>query len=115
LFSLVPLLLCLRFFTSWLDDERAMSSGQINLTPEEIENFARVLKQFSDELYESTSTLNKNLQQLGDTWSDPAFADFEGQFEATRSHIDNFVKIADEHVAFLHRKAEASRVARDQR
>jgi uncharacterized protein YukE len=89
--------------------------NQIHLTPEEVENFARVLEQFSNQLDESTRTLSNNLQQLGDTWRDPTFAEFDAEFDKTRNHIDNFVKIADEHIAFLRRKAEASRVARDQR
>ncbi|HOC54144.1 MAG TPA: WXG100 family type VII secretion target [Verrucomicrobiota bacterium] len=92
-----------------------MNYGQIHLTPEELDNFARVLEQFSNQLDESTKTLNNNLQQLGDTWRDPAFAEFDEEFNNTRQNIDNFIKIADEHVAFLRRKAEASRVARDQR
>jgi WXG100 family type VII secretion target len=92
-----------------------MNHAQINLTPEELDNFARILEQFSNQLDESTKTLNGNLQQLGDTWQDPAFADFDAEFDKTRQNIDNFVKIADEHIAFLRRKAEASRIARDQR
>lgn len=92
-----------------------MNHGQINLTPEDLDNFARILEHFSNQLDASTKTLNTNLQQLGDTWQDPAFADFDAEFNNTRQNIDNFVKIADEHVAFLRRKAEASRIARDQR
>lgn len=92
-----------------------MSSDQIHLTPEELDRFAQVLEQFSSELYESTRSLNGNLQQLGDTWRDAAFTEFETQFEQARNYIDNFVKIADEHVAFLKRKAHAAYVARDQR
>lgn len=92
-----------------------MNYGHIHLTPEELDNFARVLEQFSNQLDDSTKNLNNNLQQLGDTWRDPAFTDFDAQFNSTRQNIENFIKIADEHVAFLRRKAEASRAARDQR
>lgn len=92
-----------------------MSSSPIHLTPEEIENFSRVLEQYANELTDATQNLNHNLQQLGDTWRDTAFAEFEDKFVEARQYIENFVKVADEQVAFLKRKAEAAYIARDQR
>ena len=90
-------------------------SAQIHLTPEEIERFAKILEQFSGDLYGSTQTLNTNLQQLGDTWKDSSFSEFESEFVAVRKHIEEFVRSAHEHVAFLKRKAEAGYIARDQK
>jgi len=92
-----------------------MSSEQIHLTPEEIDRFAHVLEQFASQLYESTQTLNGNLEQLGDSWRDPAFTEFEDQFLQARNYIENFVRTTDEHVAFLKRKAQATADARDLR
>lgn len=87
----------------------------IHLTPEEVDLFAGVLERFATELFESKNSLNNSLSQLGGTWKDPTFSDFETEFEKTRANIDNFVKIADEHIGYLRRKAEAARQARDQR
>jgi WXG100 family type VII secretion target len=88
-----------------------MNHAEIHLTPEEIDNFAKTLEQFAEHLHGSTASLNDSLHQLGDTWRDQAFAEFEAHFSQTRKSIDEFVDVSAAYVKFLREKAELSRIA----
>jgi WXG100 family type VII secretion target len=88
-----------------------MSNSEIHLTPDEISNFARTLEQFAGQLHDSTNSLNGSLQQLGDTWRDQAFTEFEAHFAQTRKSIDDFVSVSAAYIKFLQEKAELSRIA----
>lgn len=90
-----------------------MSSDKINLSPEELERFARTLKGFSEGLSQGFSSLRGHLQHLGSEWHDPSFVHWSTEFEAASKSIQKFIHASQEHHAFLMKKAQASRAARD--
>ncbi len=80
-------------------------SQQAIVNPDELERFARELKQYNDYLRESTKRLHGRFRQLGDTWRDQEHRKFATEFERTRRQVDLFLKASDPYVPFLQRKA----------
>ncbi len=80
-------------------------SPQVVATPEELENFARELKRFNDQLRDSTSRLNSQFHRLGDTWRDQEHYKFAQEYEQTMRVLHHFMRSADQQITFLNRKA----------
>ena len=57
--------------------------SQAIANPEELERFARDLKQFNGQLKESMTRLNAQFHQLGDTWRDQEHQKYGQEFEQT--------------------------------
>jgi uncharacterized protein YukE len=74
--------------------------------PEELERFARNLKEFNKQLRESMSRLQGQFARLGDTWRDQEHQKFAQEFEQTMHLLHNFTQTADAHIPFLQRKAQ---------
>ena len=77
--------------------------------PEDMERFARDLKQFNVQLRESTSRLQGQFANLGDTWRDQEHEKFAREFEQTMRVIQRFLQVSDQHIPFLQRKAQRIR------
>jgi len=84
-------------------------STQAIANPEELERFARELKQFNAQLRDSTSRLQGQFANLGDTWRDQEHQKFAQEFEQTMRVLHHFMRTADEHAPFLQRKAQRIR------
>lgn len=84
-------------------------------SPEELEQFARNLKQFNTHLRENMSRLHGQFGSLGETWKDQEHQKFAREFEQTVRTLDHFLKVADEHIPFLLRKAHRLRDYLNQR
>jgi WXG100 family type VII secretion target len=84
-------------------------SPQAVADPEEIERFAKNLKQFNEELESLTQRLNGQFSQLSSSWRDQEFQKFEQQFTQTMRTIHSFVRISNEQIPSLHKKAGALR------
>jgi WXG100 family type VII secretion target len=76
-------------------------SGQAIVNPQELEQFAKNLKQFNSQLQTMTTSLNGQFRQLGDTWRDQQHARFAQEFQQTMQVIQRFLKISEEHIPFL--------------
>lgn len=74
--------------------------------PEDLRRFSAELKQFNSQLRESTARLQSQFVRLGDTWRDQEHQKFAQEFQQTMGVLHQFMRIADEHIPFLLRKAE---------
>lgn len=83
-----------------------MGTGPIIIDPNELKQFISHLKRFNSELEMSSSHLQSNFRQLGETWRDPAYAKFSQEFEQTMRNISRFRKICDDVIPRLSRTAE---------
>ncbi len=74
--------------------------------PEELRSFASTLQRFASDLESSMSNLKAQFDSLGETWRDQEQAKFATIFEETMRSLDRFMPAAEEHAAFLQRKAQ---------
>ncbi len=74
--------------------------------PEDMRRFASELKQFNNQLRESAARLQHQFVLLGGTWRDQEHQKFAQEFEQTMRVLAQFMRIADEHIPFLLRKAQ---------
>ncbi len=79
--------------------------SQAVANPEELERFARELKQFNVQLRDSMSRLQGQFNGLGETWRDQEHQRFAREFEQTMRVLHQFQRTSDEHIPFLLRKA----------
>ncbi len=77
--------------------------------PEDLERFARELKQFNDQLHDSLVRLQGQFARLGDTWRDQEHQKFAQEFEQTVRVLHHFMRTSDQHIPFLLRKAQRLR------
>lgn len=84
-------------------------------SPEDLERFARELKQFNAQLRESMSRLQGQFSRLGDTWRDQEHQKFAQEFEQTVRVLHQFMRTSDQHIPFLLRKAQRLREYLNQR
>jgi len=80
-------------------------SPQAIASPEELERFARELKQFNAQIADSMSRLQGQFANLGDTWRDQEHSKFAQEFEQTMRVLHHFRNSADQQIPFLLRKA----------
>lgn len=83
--------------------------------PEDLDQFARELKQFNIQLADSMHRLNSRFGRLGDTWRDQEHQKFAQEYEQTMRVLAQFMRTADQHIPFLQRKAARIRDYLNQR
>ena len=83
--------------------------------PEDLERFARELKQFNGQLRDSMSRLQGQFGRLGDTWRDQDHQKFAQEFEQTMRMLHQFMRSSDQQIPFLQRKARKLREYLSQR
>ena len=83
-----------------------MPSGPVIIDPKELRLFVNQLKQFNSELLTSSTRIQAQFRQLGDTWRDPAYAKFAQEFEQTMRNLQRFRQVADEVIPKLLHTAE---------
>lgn len=90
-------------------------SPQAVASPEEIERFARELKEFNGQLRERLARLNAGFSALGETWRDQEHVKFAQEYQQTARVLDQFMRSADQQIPFLQRKARTLRDYLNQR
>lgn len=83
--------------------------------PEDLERFARELKQFNGQLRDSMSRLQGQFGRLGDTWRDQEHQKFAQEFEQTMRVLHHFMQSSEQQIPFLLRKAQRLRAYLNQR
>ncbi|MBM3127943.1 MAG: hypothetical protein FJ009_04815 [Chloroflexi bacterium] len=78
-------------------------------SPDDLERFARELKQFNTQLRDSVARLNGQFANLGDTWRDQEHQKFAQEYEQTMRVLARFNQIADQQIPFLMKKAQRIR------
>jgi len=84
-------------------------SQQAIASPEELERFARELKQFNAQLRDSMGRLHGQFNGLGETWRDQEHQKFAQEFQQTVRVLHQFMRSADQQVPFLQKKAQRLR------
>ena len=84
-------------------------SYQAIVNPEELERFARELKQFNSQLRDKTKRIHGQFRQLDQTWRDQEHQKFAREFEQTMRVIQRFIQMSDSHIPFLLRKAQRAK------
>lgn len=79
---------------------------QAIVDPEELRQFARLLKKFNHDLRERTASLANQLAALGASWRDQEHQRFCERFEEEMRAIARLTEATDQHVPFLLRKAQ---------
>ncbi len=90
-------------------------SPQAVASPEELEHFARELKQFTTQLRDSSARLQGQFVNLGDTWRDQEQQKFAQEFQQTMRVLQQFTRSVDQQIPFLQRKAQRLREYLNQR
>lgn len=84
-------------------------------SPEELEKFARDLKQFNSQLAENMNRLQAQFTQLGDTWRDQEQQRYAQEFAQTMRVLQQFNRSSDQQIPFLLRKVQRLREYLSQR
>ena len=79
---------------------------QAVVDPEEVRQFARTLKKFTNDLRDRVTVVNNQLTALGATWRDQEHRKFVDRFEDHAKHLMKFLDENELHVRYLVKKAE---------
>ena len=82
---------------------------QTHADPEDIERFARTLKQFNNDLSLRMAELKRQFTNLGATWHDQEYARFAQEFQQTSALLDRFMRKAEDDVSSLMKKVSILR------
>jgi len=78
---------------------------RVYATPEDIERFAKQLKQFNTQLEDSMKRLQAQFHRLGETWRDQEHQKFAQEFEQTMRVLHQFRRSSEQQIPFLLKKA----------
>lgn len=77
--------------------------------PEDLERFARELKQFNGHLLESMRRLQAQFNRLGETWRDQEHEKFAREFDQAMRALYQFQRASERQIPLLLRKAQKLR------
>ena len=83
--------------------------------PEDLERFARELKQFNSHLLDSMRRFQAQFNRLGETWRDQEHQKFAREFEQTMRTLYQFQRASEQQIPLLLRKAQKLREYLNQR
>ena len=83
--------------------------AQAIVNPDELERFAKSIKQFNEGVQQNTAQLKGQFEALAATWRDQEHLKFAQEFQETLRALERFALITDQHVPFLLRKAQRAR------
>ena len=89
-------------------------AAQVIGNPDEIENFAKSLSLFNQQLTTMIGHLNAQFLALGDTWRDQEHRRFAEELQGTLIHLHRFSGLCEQHTPFLLRKASSLHLYLDQ-
>ena len=89
--------------------------SQAVANPEDMERFARELKQFNAQLASSMKRLNGQFSRLGGTWRDQEHQRFAQEYQQTMRVLNQFQRSSEQQIPFLLRKAQHLRKYLNQR
>lgn len=89
--------------------------AQAIANPDDLEKFARDLKQFNSQLAASMNQLQGQFNRVGDTWRDQEHQRFAQEFEQTMRILQQFSRSSEQQIPFLQKKAQRLREYLNQR
>lgn len=80
--------------------------AQAIVDPEQLRQFAAMLKLYSQQVRESTSSLTQAQARLADSWRDQEHRKFSEEFEEQVKMVNRLLESTEQHVPYLLKKAE---------
>ncbi len=80
--------------------------AQAIVDPNELRQFAQMLKQFNSDLTDRLTALGSQLNSLSTTWRDQENKKFNEEFEQHMRVLSQFIESNNQHIPYLLRKAE---------
>ena len=75
--------------------------AQVNINPDELEQFVHELHNYLETLQNTTGRLNHAFDTLGNTWQDTKRAQFEGTYRELLQTLKAFEGNANEQIPYL--------------
>ena len=82
--------------------------SRANIAPAEVKAVAGKLRSRAAEVQSVVSGLKSDVGSLGSAWNDEGYARFKDVVEKTISQLAQFKEAAEQHAAFLNKKADAA-------
>jgi len=80
--------------------------SQAHVNPDELQSFRNTLTNYLETIQSETETLSNAFANLGETWNDEKYSEFEEIFNELKSVINNFVERGEEEVPRLRQMEE---------
>ncbi len=80
--------------------------AQAIVDPEQLRQFAAMLKRYGQQVRESTTALSQAQARLADSWRDQEHRKFVDEFEEQVKLVSKLLEATDQHVPYLLKKAE---------
>jgi uncharacterized protein YukE len=80
--------------------------AQAIVDPEQLRQFAALLRRYNQQLKDSTSALNNALARLSESWRDQEHQKFSDEFEDQQKLIQRLLDRSEQHIPYLLKKAE---------
>lgn len=80
--------------------------AQAIVDPEQLRQFAAMLKRYGQQVRESTNSLTQAQSRLADSWRDQEHRKFVDEFEEQVKLVNRLLESTEKHVPYLLKKAE---------
>ena len=80
--------------------------AQAIVDPEQLRQFAALLRRYNQQLRDSTTTLTQALGRLSETWRDQEHHKFADEFDEQLRQVQRLVERSELHIPYLLKKAE---------
>ncbi len=80
--------------------------AQAVVDPEQLRQFAAMLKRYTIQVRESTASLSQAQARLADSWRDQEHRKFADQFEEQIKLVHKLLEASEQHIPYLLKKAE---------
>ncbi len=80
--------------------------AQAIVDPEQLRQFAAMLKRYSQQVRESTASLSQAQARLQETWRDQENRRFSEEFDDQVKLVNKLLESSERHIPYLHKKAE---------
>lgn len=80
--------------------------AQAIVDPEQLRQFAAMLKRYNQQIRESTVSLTQAQARLADSWRDQEHRKFSDEFEEQVRLVGKLLESTEKHIPYLMKKAE---------
>lgn len=80
--------------------------AQAIVDPEQLRQFAGLLRRYNQQLRDSTTTLSQAMGRLSESWRDQEHNKFAEEFDEQLKQVQRLVERSEVHIPYLLKKAE---------
>ncbi len=80
--------------------------AQAIVDPEQLRQFAGLLRRYNQQLRDSTATLTQAMGRLSESWRDQEHNKFAEEFDEQVKQVQRLVERSEQHIPYLLKKAE---------